>query len=357
MKNGLITAIMGWAILLLGGPMACFLGAQEEVQPVNRQHTKAEFKVEVKEAQPEAVAWLGIYMSEINGALRHVLELKEKQGVLISEIIKYSPADKAKLAKYDIILKLDKETINGIGDLQAKLSEKKPDTEITLTVLRKHKEITIPVVLGAKPPQGDGFMGKFMKAKHKPEKKTWLGIVPKEIGPAMRNILNLKDKEGILVEKVFEDSPAAKAKLEQYDIILKLDGEAVKNSGDLTEKIMARKAGEEVTLDVLRNGKKIDVIAVLEGKSFQERDWYQKTDQHMPKFLKSKTLNMREYYPGGKRGQGMYKIKIMPQFEGMDEEDMEFEENFEIEDMDDVEEMMKFLEDMAKRFKSKEKKD
>ena len=122
MKNGLIAAIMGVAILLLGGPMAYFLGAQE--CPMAKHHTG----VELEDAQPEAVAWLGIYMDEVSGALRNVLELKEDQGVLIKEVIKYSPADKAKLAKYDIILKVDKETVKDIADLQGKLSDKKPDT-------------------------------------------------------------------------------------------------------------------------------------------------------------------------------------------------------------------------------------
>lgn len=68
---------------------------------------------------------------------------------------------------------------------------------------------------------------------------------------------------GALVQSVEKTGPAGKAGLEKGDIIVGLDGQAVKDSRDLVRKVSIMPPGKSVTLSLYRDGKKRDLKAVL----------------------------------------------------------------------------------------------
>jgi PDZ domain-containing protein len=59
---------------------------------------------------------------------------------------------------------------------------------------------------------------------------------------------------GLTVSDLFENLPAAKV-LQLGDVIVRADGHKVTRSEDLTNAIQARREGDQVTLDILRDGK------------------------------------------------------------------------------------------------------
>lgn len=66
---------------------------------------------------------------------------------------------------------------------------------------------------------------------------------------------------GALVVEVADGSPAAKAGLELEDVILKVENETVRETGDVVSKVRASKPGDKLKLSVRRNGtvKEIEV--------------------------------------------------------------------------------------------------
>lgn len=88
----------------------------------------------------------------------------------------------------------------------------------------------------------------------------WLGVVSGLVPDSLRAHLSLKEDEGLLVEEVAPDSPAAAAKLQRYDIVLKADGRSLAGIEDLIAAIDAAK-GKKLALEILRKGKpmKVDV--------------------------------------------------------------------------------------------------
>ncbi len=68
---------------------------------------------------------------------------------------------------------------------------------------------------------------------------------------------------GVLVRKVYEGSPAAKAGLREMDIITHIDGTKIEIYADLTSKLNSHQFGDEVQLTIYRDGKTLDVTAVL----------------------------------------------------------------------------------------------
>jgi serine protease Do len=114
--------------------------------------------------QPSQGAHLGIIGLDVNSALAEAMNLSEDtQGVLVEQVEQGSPADEAGLrGSYkpvtidgqdvliggDVITAVDGQTISGMQDLKAMLSQMEPDQEITLTVQRDGKLLEVDVTLG-----------------------------------------------------------------------------------------------------------------------------------------------------------------------------------------------------------------
>jgi serine protease Do len=63
---------------------------------------------------------------------------------------------------------------------------------------------------------------------------------------------------------VFENSPAAKAKVERGDVIVEFNGHAIKEFEDLPRRVAATPPGSDVEIVVLREGKRTRLSAQLD---------------------------------------------------------------------------------------------
>lgn len=110
----------------------------------------------------------------------------------------------------------------------------------------------------------------------------WIGISGRDIDPDIANVLNLDDTVGFLVIQVVDDSPASKAGLRgsnnvvefegvEYavggDIILSVDGQDVRKIDDILIYLQrAKSVGDEMILDVLRDGRTTSFTITLEQR-------------------------------------------------------------------------------------------
>lgn len=109
----------------------------------------------------------------------------------------------------------------------------------------------------------------------------WLGIAGRKLTPALSQDLNLSVTKGVYVVTVAQNSPAERASLQPAlrsendlldngslppggDIILAVEGKAVTDVDELADYLDSQKrAGDTVTLDVLRNGRETRVETTL----------------------------------------------------------------------------------------------
>jgi len=86
-------------------------------------------------------------------------------------------------------------------------------------------------------------------------RRGYVGVFPVTLNPLSAARLGLDaDMEGVLLQRVLPDTPAADAGLQQGDIILAMDGNALPNTGELSKFLMTRAPGEVVETDILRDG-------------------------------------------------------------------------------------------------------
>jgi S1-C subfamily serine protease len=71
------------------------------------------------------------------------------------------------------------------------------------------------------------------------------------------------DGKGILVMEIMADSAAEKAKLQAKDVILKIDGTEPTSLKEFIGILELKQPGDEVTLDILRDGQEKKVKVTL----------------------------------------------------------------------------------------------
>ncbi len=86
-------------------------------------------------------------------------------------------------------------------------------------------------------------------------RRGYIGITMTDVNDLMREYVGLSDKNGVYVQSVAEDGPAAKAGIQPNDIIRKVGGETIRNGRDLLGRVASRKPGDRIDLQVLRDGR------------------------------------------------------------------------------------------------------
>ena len=110
----------------------------------------------------------------------------------------------------------------------------------------------------------------------------WVGISGRDIDPDLADVLGLQDAMGFLIINVLNDSPAEKTGLRgsteikeiddtSYqvggDVILSVDGKIVRKIDDILIHLQREKSvGDQMVLQILRDGKVTDVIITLEER-------------------------------------------------------------------------------------------
>jgi hypothetical protein len=97
---------------------------------------------------------------------------------------------------------------------------------------------------------------------HRSRSGAWLGVRISPVPPPLAAHLASKNA-GALVMNLVKGSPAHKAGVKQFDVIVGLDKSAVPNGRNLIETLGKHKAGDKVELWVMRAGKKISFPVTL----------------------------------------------------------------------------------------------
>jgi membrane-associated protease RseP (regulator of RpoE activity) len=120
---------------------------------------------------------LGIGADELTPQLAEYFGVKQGRGVLVKEVMEGSAAAKAGLKAGDVIVRVGDDAIGDVGDLRRALRREREKNEVTLTIVRDRKELTLPVTL--EPPA----------RRETPRRVAWLSADPdarRELEEALR---------------------------------------------------------------------------------------------------------------------------------------------------------------------------
>ncbi len=89
--------------------------------------------------------------------------------------------------------------------------------------------------------------------------RGWLGVEVQAMTPDLAKSFGLQAPTGALVADVEKNTPAEKAGLKRGDVIVKFDGDVVNDEHDLPEMVAQTSIGKTVPLEVIRDGKQVDL--------------------------------------------------------------------------------------------------
>ena len=218
--------------------------------------------------------YMGVFLMDLDDKTKKKLKLKETSGILISEVVKDSPADEAGLKDKDVLLTFDDEKIYTTDQLIKMLKNFKPEDKVSLEVFRGKKTKKLKLVLGEK----EDKLNYFFSGKDKsfdvfntpenvlfyqydlPGHNKWIGVQLD-----LKKQKTMKDGEETItretkITKVIKGTPAEKAGLKDGDIII-----AVEKDKDLEigKAIKGKEVGDEVTLTIERDGKTQDIVVII----------------------------------------------------------------------------------------------
>jgi serine protease Do len=102
-------------------------------------------------------------------------------------------------------------------------------------------------------------------------RRGWLGVRIQQVTPELAESVGLKDTSGAMVAGVTDGGPAEKSKIKGGDIILKFDGQDVKDMHALPRIVAETDVGKKVQVQLWRDGKEMSVDAVLDEKPSEEK--------------------------------------------------------------------------------------
>jgi serine protease Do len=249
--------------------------------------------VTASDAAAEGQAYLGVKLQDLTPSMAKALQLDDRPGVLINEVVAGSPAQKAGLVEGDVILQLNGQAVSDYTALTESVRALAPDHKAGVLILRDGKQKTIEVELGKREslddlkelenlpwPEGENphvyFYGNREgegdsegDGEHRiiirtmDDDRGWLGVKLDALNGQLGEYFGVKDGAGVLVTEVVEDGPAAKAGLLAGDVIVKVGDADVASPDALHEAMTDTEPGDDLLLQVLRKGSTKTMTAKL----------------------------------------------------------------------------------------------
>ena len=112
--------------------------------------TLISFQLHAKNKSPESpkIAYLGVYASKVNPNVSHQLKLSRNLYLSVERVEKGSPAEKAGIQQFDILLQLDDQILINPDQLKYLVRSKKPKDEVSLHFLSRGDKKNTTLVLG-----------------------------------------------------------------------------------------------------------------------------------------------------------------------------------------------------------------
>jgi serine protease Do len=229
----------------------------------------------LKKGQKVERGYLGIGIRPVDEKTADALGIDKNRGEVVGSIQPDQPAAKAGLKVGDIVLKVAGQDITPEKTLSYIVANIKPDTKITLDILRENKPTKVNVIVGKRPPEQEIAQGSF----NPDEDKDFEGDTSSSEAKILRNAFGFSvlpitaeiarqlgmptDTTGLVIDVPGVGS-GAKAGFRRGDVIVSANYKAISTVEQLAKAIGEAKAAKRtaILLGVKRRGAPIQYGAV-----------------------------------------------------------------------------------------------
>lgn len=181
---------------------------------------------------------LGIRGHDLTHDISKALDIEASSGAFVAEAIPGGSADEAGIKSGDVILSVNGSSIASFSELRALVSSMGQGNTVSLGIVRDGEELELEVVLGSQDVE----------------------VTAESIHPALQGatLAVSSNPAGIEITEISDNSPAARAGLEQGDVIRGVNRTAVTSLADLRSVI--EDIPGVVALNIQRNGSSLYLV-------------------------------------------------------------------------------------------------
>lgn len=243
-------------------------------------------------------SYLGVDTRDVTADRLADLKLKEEHGVEVTLVDQDAPAGKAGIKEHDVILSLNGNQVESVEQLRRMIREIPPGRTVNLGISRAGQLMTLKTQLAdrkqtfalARPGKAITFSMPAIPAMPAmpvvpatpfvPEmdmpvsivvvhSSARSGLMVENLTPQLGDFFGAKDGKGVLVRSVEKGSRAEQAGFRAGDVIVKVNGESISDSGDFTHAIRGRK-GYAVTVSIIRERKEQNLTLTVPDRNQSE---------------------------------------------------------------------------------------
>ncbi len=200
-------------------------------------------------AERRSMGYLGVSVERLSHQEKK--EMGISFGVVVTDVVKNSPAEKAGIEEEDIIQFFDGKKIRTPQNLVDAVRDTEPKSEVKVTLLRDKEKMELPAAVGKYRNRAvwmTGSRANFLGFGAGP----YLGVKLQEMNADLAPYFGTKEDEGVLVLEVSEDTPAEEAGVKAGDVIVQIDGEEVGTPEDIRAILSDFEEGGEVEITLYR---------------------------------------------------------------------------------------------------------
>jgi serine protease Do len=192
--------------------------------------------------------YMGVFLTDVTPALRRSLNLNVSEGALVQDLRSGSPAERAGLKAYDVIVGVDGRDVAGNDDLIRTVSARQPGTVARLDVVRDNRRVSVPVKLAERPldragADTDPLSGLVTGVRRaEPVASVPLGLSVRALDRGGR--LTIPDGiHGVMVSRV-DPTGTAFASLRRGMVIMEINRQAIRSVIDYDRIVGATRPGD-----------------------------------------------------------------------------------------------------------------
>ena len=195
--------------------------------------------------------FIGVFLTDVTPDLQHSLKLPVARGALVQDVDSDSPAERAGVRPYDIILSVDGREIWTNEELIRDISGRQPGTMVRLEMLRDGRHQSASIKLTERPSRDQasesspsGLTARPPAPQRLPSDPP-LGLTVRELDPGFTRRMEIpRSIQGVVVTRVDPAGAAFVPAMRRGFVITEINRQPIRSAADYQKIVSAVRAGD-----------------------------------------------------------------------------------------------------------------
>ena len=193
-------------------------------------------------------SWLGVIIQELDNETAEALDIETRNGALIADVVKDSPAEDAGMQEGDVIVEFNGRPIANTANLKNVVSLTAPESTNRVKVIRNGSPKTVKVTLQELPENPQQY------AIRQRNESNEFGLELKKITDSLKEKYQIEEEEALVVTRIDPNGEAYGKGIREGDIIKRIGTERVRSLKDYNRLLEKAKVKGTVLVLVKKPG-------------------------------------------------------------------------------------------------------